>query len=138
MSLTLWTDSYATVEDIDKLLITNKDWQTLTTATKEDYIKSAAFAIDTHFEPAGTKVNESQTLNFPRDFGGASDNLFDQNAQARNLKRATYWQCVQYLKDACFGIADFTKESDRKFPSSLLSDNAYIVLKIYKFEGVLV
>ena len=138
MSITKWTDAYATVEEIDLLMSSNKEWQALTETVKEDYIKAAANAIDTHFLPDGGKVSDSQPLNFPRDFGGAKTELFDETAQERNLRRATFWQCIQYMKDTCFGLAEVQESSKRTFPTSLLNDNAYIVLKIYKYEGMLV
>lgn len=110
MAIVVWTDCYATVAQMDTLLRANVKWTSLQVrdpdtdapdptdtdgiAKKEAYIKAATQAIDYAARYwGGTKADDAQALQFPRDFGAATDDpMFVQAGQLRELVTATAMQ----------------------------------------------
>lgn len=125
MAVTVWTDAYATVAQMDTLLRANNKWQGLQArlatnddpdptdtdgiAKKEAYLKAAAQAIDNAARIwDGSLVSDSQALKFPRDFGAATgDPLFTTAAQLRELVTATAMQINADLANEYFGTAPY-------------------------------
>ena len=97
MSIILYTDTYATVAQMDQVLVHNDQWNNLDldnvsglVPNKESFLISAANVIDNQFVYAGEKTDENQSLEFPRNFGfNDSDVIFGTANQYRVLKNAT-------------------------------------------------
>ena len=93
MPLVLFTDSYATLIDIDLLMNWHVLWKVLPDDNREDRIKSASDAIN-RLVYKGRKIDPGQAMKFPRNFHAfdntitGDDDIFSQENQENILTRA--------------------------------------------------
>lgn len=132
--LTLFTDSYATLSQIDLLMISFKAWAIKLISEREDLIKAAAQTIDSFSVFTGEKSVSIQPLEFPRNFGSADSVIFNLAAQTKKLVTATYYQCKAFIENIPIGKIDFTQENKRKSGIIGLDPNTRMVLEIYKHD----
>jgi hypothetical protein len=104
--LVKFTDTYATLQEVDDALFNNKRWDSFGLEDKEQFIIAATTTIDNQGNWAGAKVDELQALNFPRVFTGDIQPFFNSAIQEERLKFAVCRQVEFLLQNTELGVAD--------------------------------
>jgi hypothetical protein len=114
--ITYLEDTYLTLAEANVLLAGNEQWLSI----KETYdnkeklpedenpletlLKNATKMIDIHLNLLGKKVDDSQLLEFPRNFGRSDFPVFSENEQKRRLKIAVFHQIESILSKKAYGV----------------------------------
>ena len=92
MALILWTDTFATLSDVNSLLAGNATWDSYDDVKKESAIKRATAQINALIHADGTAQSEGQALQFPRTYSHAMalsyPDQYSTAAQTRKLALA--------------------------------------------------
>lgn len=117
MALTLWTDCYATLAEVDARMRLNAKWAGLPSEAdggyaadiynpcREDIIRTAATLIDDGARWGGEKADDAQALAFPRAWTGWNDDIYLTAEQRRRLRAATIEQVARMVADKFYGVA---------------------------------
>jgi len=112
--MTLFTDTYATLSDIDALMVYNIAWSIIPTVEKENRIKAASLMIDNMMFHGLAKV-VGQDMKFPRFFNGfdfslydTGDDIFNEDNQKRMLREAVRGQVEYDLNRTGIGVSNYS------------------------------
>jgi len=117
MALTLLTDSYDSIANIDTYWAARggTDWAALTDANKEIYIRKATDWIDRNFNFIGYAATSAQRLAWPREQAIDRDDYLLANTDAP-------WQ----VKEACAIVADLYRAGTYDL-EGVITDDAGII-----------
>lgn len=157
-SLILFTDlvngdAYATVAEIESLMIANKEWAALDQreenitpdpeefAERDNLILAATNLFESYLDPGGDPLDENQPLLFPRDFGELDEieNLasrYNQDQQIRVFRLAVFYQIESYLRQTPAGKTDFKQRAPMPRPLASLAPRASNVLEFYQKDAL--
>lgn len=113
MPLTLFTDTYAELSDVDVRLNKFCEWTELDTAAKEARISAASFMID-DLQFWGSKDDPGQAMEFPRAFDAefadyleSGDNMFILEGQTKRLRAAVVHQLIYEFNSSGPGLVNY-------------------------------
>lgn len=134
--LEVFDQSYATADQIDTLLVSNKRWVSLAPEKKEKYLIQAADIFDNSLRLAGEKVSTAQPRKFPRDFK-TYNSFFNVETQTERLRQATAHQIEFLLDNTEFGLADSVNANSAKRAGrrNVVDPIAYDFLRDYVSSG---